>query len=78
MIVKDIAYRVADLVADVCQSALDSIKAPARVLVGKAQHEIHDHLPNAWPTDRALSPSTVIPFLRDELSMPAQDGVRRE
>ena len=70
---EDIAHRrVTDLVADVRDCTLDSVEAPAWVLLCEAKHEIHDDLPDTWPTWFFPATLRVIPFLRYELSVPTE------
>ena len=65
---------IGDVVTDVGQCSLDSIVAPRRVLSGKPQNGIHDDLTDAGPAN-SLSFVAVVPLLRHELTMPAENRV---
>src|SRR5205823_12289172 len=66
-----------DLMPQICQRPLDATVAPAWVVLGHA----HDELLHLIGDTRAaqLSPlRTPVELPRDELSIPAQEGVRRD
>jgi len=62
--------RVGDMVADVGQGSLDAIVTLGRVLTSEPQNQVDDDLPVAWSAHR-LAFAAVIPFLDNELSVPA-------
>jgi hypothetical protein len=67
---------ISDVAADIGQCSLDAIIAPRRILSGKPQNGIHDDLPKPRPSD-SLSLIGVVPLLRHELTVPAEDRVGR-
>ena len=78
MLLEDVADgRVRDVIADVGEGALDSVKSPRWVFLGKAKNQIDDHLADPWPAD-VLSFVARVPFLGDEQTMPSQDRIRGE
>jgi hypothetical protein len=64
--------QAAHAVADVLQRALDPRVAPRRILLSHADDQSPDLEQHA-----ASGSSAVRPFPRDQLTMPAQQGVRR-
>jgi hypothetical protein len=78
MLSEDVPDRgVGDLVPEVGESALDSVVSPGRILPGYAQDEFDDLRPDPR-TPNDLAPITVVPLLRNQLPVPAADGVGRE
>ena len=64
--------------ADIRQRSLNPVETPAGILLGETQHEIHDDLTDARTARFLLTTIAVIPFLRHELPVPAQNGIRCE
>ncbi len=64
--------RSTNAVADVQQGTLDSSVSPARILASHSDRQFRYGLHDLRPTRGA---SLVSPFLSDELSVPAKDGV---
>ena len=69
--------RVANLVADLGELALNPVATPGGILLGKLQSQIDNHLADSWPSLFFLS-IRIVPFGGEQLSMPTEDGVRRE
>lgn len=69
--------RVGDVIVDVGQGALDAVIAPSRVLPGELQNQVDDLLVERRPSHR-LPLFAVVPLLRHELAMPAEDRVGRD
>ena len=67
---------IRDVVFQVLQCTLNAIVSPRRILSGESHDGIHDHLSDAWSSWLPLVAG--IKLLRDEISMPSQDGIRRE
>src|SRR5437899_8314267 len=65
--------RVRDLMAQVGQGALNPIVAPAGVLPGQTHDQLADLVGDGRTAGPLLSAVAVIPFLRDQPVMPAQD-----
>ena len=63
------------MVFQVLQCPLNPIVSPRWILSGEAHDGIHDDLSDAWSA--GLTFVTGIKLLRDELTMPSQDGIRR-
>ena len=62
---EDIANsRIGYVVADVRESALDTIEAPVWILLGKAKDQIDNHLADSWTA--RLPPARVIPLLGNQ------------
>ena len=67
--------RIADMVTNIGQRALNTIEAPVWVFSGESQYKIHDDLPHTRSSRLILSAIRVIPFLCDELSMPTENRI---
>ena len=75
MCFEDVSDRpVGDLVAQVGQGAFDAIVTPGRILAGHAENEFDDFSRGARPPD-LLAAMAVVPFQRDELTVPTEDRV---
>ena len=59
------------------EGALNRVKSPRWVLLGKAKNQVDDHLADAWATD-VLSLVARVPLLSDEHPMPLHDRIWRE
>mgnify|MGYP000653408160 CR=1 FL=1 len=68
---------MADVVPNVCQSALDLVVPPRRILTREAKDKVDDLLQHRRSANGSL-PLTVVPFLRDQLAVPSQDRVWRD
>ena len=66
-----------DVVADIGQYTLDPVKSPCGIFLGESQYEIHDDLPHTRSAWLLLATIRVIPFLRNELSMPTENRIWR-
>ena len=64
------------MVFQVLQCTLNAIVSPRRVLPRESHDGIHDDLSDSWAT--GLTFVTGIKLPGDELTMPSQDGIRRE
>ena len=65
---------IGDIIANIGQGALDAVEAPSRVFPGEPQNQVDDDLADAWSAD-GFSLVTVVPLLRHELLVPAEDCV---
>src|ERR1019366_4277102 len=65
------------LCPDVGQGVGDPVVTPGRILAGQLQDPVNDFLRRCWPAHRTTLVA-MVPLLRHQLPMPAQNGVRRE
>ena len=65
------------MIANVGQRSLDPIVAPGWILLGQFEEQVDNDLASTR-TSHGLAAVTVVPFLCDQFTMPAQDRVRRE
>ncbi len=70
--------RVANLIADFGKLPLNPVESPSWILSGELQSQINDHLADSWPSLFFLPSIRIVPFPGDQLTVPAQDRVRRE
>lgn len=68
---------IRNLVTDVGQSALDPVITPIRILLRESYDQFDDLWSNSWPTDR-FPLLAVVPLLRHEFPMPAEERVGRD
>jgi hypothetical protein len=66
-----------DLVPEVREGTLDADVAPGRIFSGHAQDQVDD-LRSDWRPSHGLAAIAVVPFLGQQLPVPAQDGVGGE
>jgi hypothetical protein len=78
VLLQDVADAAIGGVPEIGQGALDAIIAPGRILLGETDHQVLDALRDRWTAGLVLSAVTVVPLLRNEGTVPTQDGVRRE
>ncbi|WP_146397224.1 hypothetical protein [Planctomycetes bacterium CA13] len=79
MSLQDAAYSgVRNFVPELGEFTLNPTLTPHRILFGKPNNEINDHLTDAWSTSLLLSAIGVVPFIGNELSMPTEDCIQRE
>ena len=72
-VLQRLAYRgLRDVVPELLHLALDAAVAPAGIVLGHADDQFADRLHEPWPADAV---SLVGVLRRDQLSVPAQDGV---
>ena len=66
--------RIANMLADIGQGALDAIVTPRRILPGEVQDEVDNHLTDPGSADRVAFVG-VVPFPGDQFPMSAQNRV---
>lgn len=64
------------MVTDVGKRTADAIETPTWVFLRESQDQVHDNLPDTRSAWIFLATLRVIPFLGDQLAVPAQDRVR--
>lgn len=66
-----------NVITDIGQRPLDSIVTSGGVVFRKPQNQINEFLTQSGTTN-PFAFRTVIPFLRNQFTMPTQDGIRRK
>ena len=70
-------FGVGDLMAQVYYGTLDAVVAPGWVFLGQAEDELDHDVRHSWPAGRMVSVGAIVPFLRNEPSVPTEDRVGR-